>query len=108
VSGLITPAVAPRRSHVWHQYTLRVTSAFPLARDALVGKLREAGIGSAIYYPIPVHQQEALRALFADGAQFPCAEELARQVISIPVHPGLSDADREDIATTLEGLGNKG
>jgi dTDP-4-amino-4,6-dideoxygalactose transaminase len=105
IHGLVTPAAAPSRTHVWHQYTLRVTSEFPLARDALVEGLRQSGIGTGIYYPIPAHRQEALRGIMPEGVRLPCAEQFAREVISIPVHPGLSEADLEHIAATMEKVG---
>lgn len=104
VPGLIVPTVAPRRSHVWHQYTIRVTSAFPFTRDQVVDKLREAGIGSGIYYPVPVHQQQSMRGVIPDGLAFPCSEQLAREVVSLPVHPYVSDADREHVVRTLTSL----
>lgn len=104
VRGLITPAVAPRRTHAWHQYTLRVTADFPLTRDGLSVRLRQAGVGSAVYYPVPVHRQEAVSGNFPAGSSFPCAEEFASEVISIPVHPGLCADDLDHISNTLEKL----
>ena len=89
IPGLVNPNVAPRRTHVWHQYTLRVTSPFPLERDALAAKLREAGVASAVYYPIPVHQQQAMRGVVPEDVSFSRSEQFAREVISIPVYPGL-------------------
>jgi dTDP-4-amino-4,6-dideoxygalactose transaminase len=102
--GLLTPTVGPNRTHVWHQYTLRVLPEFPLTRDELAARLAEAGIGSAIYYPIPVHRQEALRGVFDPAARFPLAERLANEVLSIPVHPLVTDQQREHIAATIERL----
>lgn len=104
--GLMIPAVAPNRTHVWHQYTLRVTDEFPVGRDALVEKLRDSGIGCGIYYPIPAHRQEALHGIVPDEG-FQRADQFAREVISIPVHPGLSDANLELVAGTFEAIGRQ-
>jgi dTDP-4-amino-4,6-dideoxygalactose transaminase len=104
VRGLVTPAPAPRRTHVWHQYTLRVGPEFHLGRDQVVAKLRDSGIGSGVYYPIPVHRQEALRGIVSDKARFLCAEQFAREVISIPVYPGLSESNLDHIVTTLQSM----
>ncbi len=60
--ALITPAVFPQRTHVYHQYTVRITPEFGKSRDALAEALTQRGISTGIYYPIPVHQQEAARA----------------------------------------------
>ncbi len=104
VPGLIAPTVAPNRTHVWHQYTIRVTPKFYLGRDQVIEKLREAGIGTGIYYPVPVHQQQSMRGIIPDGLVFPCSEQLAREVISLPVHPNVSDEQREYIVQTIENL----
>lgn len=102
--GLVTPAVWPRRTHVWHQYTLRVQPDFPLAREELIARLEAAGIGARVYYPLCVHQQPAMRGRISPEARFPRAEQLAREVVSIPVHPGLTEAEREHVAATLASL----
>ncbi|MBI5302374.1 MAG: DegT/DnrJ/EryC1/StrS family aminotransferase [Chloroflexi bacterium] len=104
VRGILAPTVAPHRTHVWHQYTIRVTPAFPLTRDQLVDKLREAGIGTGIYYPVPVHQQQALRGVIADGLAFPRSEQFAREVVSLPVHPNVSDDERAQIVRAFENF----
>jgi dTDP-4-amino-4,6-dideoxygalactose transaminase len=92
--GLITPVELPGRHHVWHQYTVRV----PGARDSVIERLRRAEIGAEIYYPAPVHRQRA----FADPISLPVSERLAEEVLSIPVHPGLTDEERSMVAKVLE------
>jgi len=90
--GVITPFVRPGVTHVYHQYTLRVRD-----RDAFVERLKERGVGTGIYYPIPVHRQKPLIALGYGDQRFPVSEQLAAEVISIPVHPALTDAEVETV-----------
>jgi dTDP-4-amino-4,6-dideoxygalactose transaminase len=97
ISGLHIPARDPRSSHVFHQYTLRIEGAG--RRDALQQHLKAQGVPSAIYYPLPVHQQPAYAYLDYRAGQFPVAEQLCRQVLSLPVHPGLTVEQQEYIAS---------
>lgn len=106
VNGLHTPQQSPTRTHVYHQYTLRVTPSFGLDRDALAEILGQQGISTGIYYPVPVHQQAALRGLDLGGA-FPVAERMASEVLAIPVHPGVTDQDRMTIVAALMRLANE-
>lgn len=97
VSGLILPTVAPGNDHIWNQYTLRVPGAG--RRDALRAHLTAAGIGHEIYYPLPLHRQECFAHLPA--VTLPVAEQLAGEVISIPVFPELADAERAAVVAAL-------
>jgi UDP-2-acetamido-2-deoxy-ribo-hexuluronate aminotransferase len=97
--GLQAPARDPRSSHVFHQYT--ITVAGPGQRDALQAYLREKGIPSAVYYPLPVHAQPAYAYLGYRPGQLPVAERLSRQVLSLPVHPGLTVAQVAYIVAQL-------
>jgi dTDP-4-amino-4,6-dideoxygalactose transaminase len=95
LQGVVVPAVAPGATHVYHQYTIRVLDD----RDRVVQALREEhGVGCGVYYPIPNHRLESL-AHFAPDLHLPRTEEAAAQVISLPVHPSLSDQDLERIVT---------
>jgi dTDP-4-amino-4,6-dideoxygalactose transaminase len=94
--GVITPAVRPGVTHVYHQYTIRVAS-----RDAFAERLKERGVGSAIYYPIPVHRQKPFLALGYGGEAFPVTDRLTEQVLSIPVHPSLTD---DEVATVIAAV----
>ena len=98
--GLVLPSVAPGRTHVWHQYSLRLTDAFPLSRDDLMAYLRERGIGCAVHYPVALSRQP----FYARAASCPVAESLAASVLSIPVHPGVTDEARAYIADTINGV----
>lgn len=104
--GVITPHVRPGAEHVYHQYTLRVADG--AARDHLIGALTAHGVGHGIYYPTPIHQQQAFVQLIADGTlpaagrpPLPHTEAAALQVLSLPVHPGLSAADLETIIAAV-------
>ncbi len=94
--GVITPPVRPGFTHVYHQYTIRVNR-----RDEFVEGLRSRGVGSGIYYPIPVHRQKPFVALGYGDQRFPVSEMLTEQVVSIPVHPGLSDADVDTVVAAV-------
>ncbi|NCX99494.1 MAG: DegT/DnrJ/EryC1/StrS family aminotransferase [Planctomycetia bacterium] len=79
--GVQTPITAPGAVHVFHQYTIRVAN-----RDAFAMRLAELGVGSGIYYPIPVHRLPA----FGRVLDLPATEQAAREVLSLPVYPGLT------------------
>lgn len=88
VSGLEIPARDARSSHVFHQYTVRV--AGPGRRDALRDSLHQRGVPTAVYYPVPAHQQPAYAYLGYRAGQFPVAERLCDTVLSLPMHPLLT------------------
>ena len=92
-SALITPAAPDGRRHVYHQYTVRCGN-----RDAVRAALSDRGIGSAVYYPTPIHRQPAFDGVSADA---PVAETVADQVLSLPVHPGVADEDVDRVARVL-------
>ena len=90
--GLCIPARDARSSHVFHQYTIRIIGEGQ--RDALQHYLKENGVPTAVYYPLPVHAQPAYASLGYRPGQLPVAERLCGQVLSLPVHPGLSAAQQ--------------
>lgn len=94
---LVLPQEADFGEHIWNQYTLRVRGTG--RRDALRSRLQKEGIGTEIYYPVPLHGQECFRHL----AQPPCpnAAKLAGEVLSIPVYPELAARQREEVAKTI-------
>ena len=88
-----TPHVRPGYAHVYHQYTVRIPDG---RRDAVAAALRERGVGTGVHYPTPVHQQPIyLERGYRDS--LPEAERAAREVLCLPVHPALSEADLETI-----------
>jgi dTDP-4-amino-4,6-dideoxygalactose transaminase len=91
---LIAPTEIEGAHHVYHHFTVRTPR-----RAELVARLEAAGIGSAIYYPHPLHEQPAY-ARWARG-RLPEAERAAREVLSLPVHPWLTDEEIERVAAVL-------
>lgn len=105
VSGLEVPRVSPGREHVWHQYTVLVSPHARLSRDELAAALTERGIGNGIYYPKLVFDYDCYREHplipTTDPAEFPVAQSVAAQALSLPVHPALSESDVDTIISTV-------
>jgi len=101
LTSVVVPKVKPEYKHVWHQYTVRVDGGRD--RDVAVKQLNEAGIGTGIFYPVPVHMQGYMKEIIGEH-QFPISEKLAKQVISLPVHPQVTQADLEKIVEEVNKL----
>ena len=104
VPGIILPTCVPGVEHVYHQYVIQVTDECRLTRDQLAEILREKGIGTAVHYPLPLHKQPIFEEC-AGYARCPTAEKLAGEVLSIPVHPLLTDNEREYICRCINEVG---
>lgn len=99
--NVITPAVAPEATHVYHQYTIRV----PEDRDGFIKALRdEYAVGSGAYYPTPVHRLQS----FSFDVDLPETERAAAEVVSLPVHPSLTEADLERVVTAVNAVAKAG
>lgn len=94
--GVTTPVERPGATHVYHQYTVRVHGH----RDRFAARLAELGVGSAVHYPLPIHHQPLYRDLGYDGS-YPQAETASREVLSLPVHPGLTDDELARVADAV-------
>jgi len=95
IEGVVTPNTPKGYRHVFHQYTVRTSN-----RDKLIQKLDRAGIGYGIYYPLPVHKQKAFKNLkFKTSA--PVSEKIAKEVISLPIHPTLEKKELNKIIASL-------
>lgn len=92
-ADVVTPTEPDGRRHVYNQYTIRTED-----RDGLAAHLDEHGVGTGIYYRTPIHEQPIYESTEAVA---PIAERLADRVLSLPVHPGVSESDVETIATTV-------
>jgi perosamine synthetase len=103
IKGIIPPWIAPSRNHVFHQYTIRVTPEYKYTRDELQQKLLDKGVNTIIYYPTPIHQQPSYYCLGYRDV-LPVTENITREVLSLPVHPGLSQSDLNTIVEALEGV----
>jgi dTDP-4-amino-4,6-dideoxygalactose transaminase len=106
IKGLELPSVKQGRTHVYHQYTVRITPEFSITREQLMIALREKEIGSAIYYPKPLHAYSHIAKLGYQIGDFPNAEEAAEQVLSLPVHPRVSAEDLTSIIESIKDLSN--
>ena len=99
--GVVTPHVPRGYTHVYHQYTIRLEGASAAERDEVARVLREQWrIGTGVYYPIPNHRLPSL-APYAPGVDLPGTERAARECLSLPVHPSLSEADLERIVRAV-------
>ena len=100
IRSVETPKVREGDRHVFHQFTVRVAND----RDGLLQRLQEAGVGSAVHYPIPIHQQPIIQKMGFGEGSFPVAEAASQHVLSLPVHPQLGPEDVEYIAATVNRL----
>jgi len=118
LSGVVqTPMTRPGYRHVYHQYTIRI----PTDRDEWMMRLRSRGIGTAVHYPLPIHQQPFYREQIdkfklsgapemigakrtAGDVRLPVTEIAAEQVLSLPVHPALTTEDLTTIAREVLAL----
>lgn len=99
-ANVISPAVVSGYSHVYHQYTVRVTSKSAVSRDELKAALDRQGIGSGVYYPLPIHRQAVyLERGYKDT--LPLTDQACEEVLSLPVYPGLTSRDLEFIAEVV-------
>ena len=98
----VTPSVRPGATSVWAQYTLR----FP-NRDEVAASCKERGVPTAIYYPTPLTEQTAYRHYPAPSAGTPVAERLAKEVLSIPMHPYLEESQQDFIIEVVRGATQK-
>ncbi len=96
---LVLPAAYPHNGHIWNQYTLRVIGAG--GRDALRAHLSARGIGSEIYYPLPLHEQACFADLGYKADDFPVAHRLAGEVISLPIYPELPAEQLEQVCAAI-------
>jgi dTDP-4-amino-4,6-dideoxygalactose transaminase len=94
--GVVLPQEMPGNRHVWHQYVIRAPR-----RDALREFLASRQIGSEIYYPVPLHLQDAMKNLgYAEG-DFPEAERAAREVLALPIFPELRADQQEMVVAAI-------
>ncbi|MEC9072915.1 MAG: DegT/DnrJ/EryC1/StrS family aminotransferase [Myxococcota bacterium] len=99
-TSVIPPDPGPGR-HVWNQYVLRVTDG---RRSDAFDALRDAGIGCAVYYPVPLHLQPCFADLPRPAAGLPVSEKAAEEALALPIAPGLSLTQQEQVVATLKGV----
>jgi dTDP-4-amino-4,6-dideoxygalactose transaminase len=104
--GIVPLQNQAETGHVYHLYTLRVQTSDPLTacpidRTALQERLSAAGIETGIHYPLPCHLQPAFTGLGYRAGDFPIAEQLSQEILSLPMYPGLTDAQIEQVVGAL-------
>jgi dTDP-4-amino-4,6-dideoxygalactose transaminase len=98
-SSVVTPKIAPGNVSIFNQYVVRVPN-----RDAVQKSLAQRGIGSAVYYPIPLHLQECFAYLGHKPGDFPVSEQACNEVLALPVYPELLPEQIEFVAEQLLDL----
>lgn len=99
IGDIVTPAIAPAATHVYHLYVIRTKH-----RDALQQHLQQQGIGTLIHYPIPPHLQQAYQHLGYQKGDFPIAEAMANTCLSIPMFPGLQQQQVQQVVSAIQSF----
>jgi dTDP-4-amino-4,6-dideoxygalactose transaminase len=99
--SIATPYVSPENESIFNQYTLRVANG---KRDALQAFLKERGIGSSIYYPLPLHLQPCFAYLGYKEGQCPESERAAKEVLSLPIFPELTRQQLDEVVSGVQAF----
>ncbi len=99
LSGVIAPKVASFANPVWHLYVIRVPE-----RDRVLQGLRDSGIDAGVHYPVPLHLQPAYRYLGYEEGSLPVTEKVAKEILSLPIFPEMTEAQVDRVVTTLKSL----
>ena len=104
IDALKLPQALSGGTSVWNQYTVRIQqqSASKRGRELLQQKLRDRGVISMIYYPIPLHLQPVYENLGYKKGQLPKVEQAAQEVLSLPMFPGIAPDEQEQVVDTLK------
>ncbi|WP_035987596.1 DegT/DnrJ/EryC1/StrS family aminotransferase [Leptolyngbya sp. KIOST-1] len=99
--GLLPLHNAAGPGHVYHLYVVRVTPTCPIGRTELQAQLTAAGVQTGIHYPIPCHLQPAFSSLGYPPGRFPVAEALSQEILSLPMYPGLTPEQVDDVVDAM-------
>jgi perosamine synthetase len=102
ISGLTPPYVRDDVWHVFYQYVLRVERGYPLQRNKLVEHLEENGVEAAVHYPAPIYRQPIYKEKGYSKTSCPIAEDVSKRVLSLPIHPSITEEDIEYMADVLK------
>ncbi|MGC6413898.1 MAG: DegT/DnrJ/EryC1/StrS family aminotransferase [Bacteroidia bacterium] len=92
-------------THVFHQYTIKIKELY--SRDELKDYLRNYGIPSMVYYPLPLHKQKAYRQFIKEGAEYPVSTSLCASVLSLPMHTHLASEEQDFIVSKIQSFFSK-
>lgn len=107
IKGIITPTEKSGFKHVFHQYTIRITGDFPLSRDEFIIYMAQKGIICRVYYPRPLHFYPHIKRLGFKKGDFPVAESISSEVVSIPVHPLVNKKGLEYIIKVIKKIASR-
>jgi dTDP-4-amino-4,6-dideoxygalactose transaminase len=99
IGDVITPKIAQESEHVFHLYVIRTKR-----RDDLAQYLNEKGIGNIIHYPVPIHLQEVYQDYAWQRGDFPHTEQLANEILSLPMYPNLTSEQLDEVVTTIKAF----
>lgn len=100
LSNVVTPKVMEYSDfHIYNQYTISIPN-----RDEVTAKLKEASIGSDIYYPVPFHKQECFAYLNYDASDFPNTNKAAESVLSIPIYPEMTPDEQQEVISVFKSV----
>jgi dTDP-4-amino-4,6-dideoxygalactose transaminase len=99
VAEVRTPVVRPENESIFNQYTIRVSR-----RDELQAHLKARGVGTSIYYPLPLHLQPCFAYLGYREGQCPESERASREVLSLPIYPELTEAQLDEVVAGVRGF----
>lgn len=95
--GLRLPVVLPGNEAAWHLYVVRIAGA----RDEVLGRMREQGVGASVHYPVPLHLTPAMRHYGHGPGSLPVCERAADELLSLPIFPGITQRQQERVAQSL-------
>lgn len=102
IADIVPPHIDPANESIYNQYTIRVPR-----RDELMAHLKAKGIGHSVYYPLPLHLQPCFAYLGYKGGECPEAEKAAKEVVSLPVFPELTAAQRDEVVAAVRSYFGK-
>jgi len=103
IQSVEVPFTRPDHTHVFHQYTVRVSES--VDRDGVIAELNARGVGARVYYPTPIHRQPVYQQLGGyDAIELPETARATREVFSLPVHPYITDEERQYVVNEVNQL----
>ncbi len=99
IAGVAAPVTDPLNEHIFHQYVIQAER-----RDALQAHLKAQGIGSAIYYPMPLHLQPCFAYLGGKAGQMPVSEAATARVLALPVYPEMTEAQKQHVVDAIRAF----